>query len=536
MKRYENGTIVKRILIAAAALTSLSLIAACSGGEVRGGGTGGADADSTFVYSFNLNIVTEWDPALSYSNEIIAMENMYESLTFYNAETQEVEPRLATDWSTSKDGLTWTFTLRKGVKFHTGRTLDAAAAKQAIDRTMELGGGPAYIWDAVDKIDAPDAQTLVFHLKYAAPLNLVASSAYAAYIYDVNAAGKGDLQAWLNEGNDAGTGPYTVDTWEPGAENELRLTADKGYWGGWEDDAYQAVEYRVTPEVTTAWQLLQGGDVDYVERLSPQLFDKAGQTDGIQTSEKPSFQNLLALFNTADGPLSDVRVRKALRLLIDVPGLTATLDGAAVEADGIVPAGLLGAGSGLVEDPDVDQARSLLKDAGYDDSNPLKLSLTYAQGDDDQQIFVTLLGSALAEVGGKLDASPMQWNAQWKQAKTGTRQDIFVMYWYPDYADAYSWFANLFHSSEPPYFNLTYLNDAKVDQQIDELPILTATDPDRAAQTYADLQDELVTEMAAVEPLYVQNYQRAYVDSVHGYIDNPAYPNVVFVHDLTNAG
>lgn len=527
---------MKKILAVAAAMTSLSLVAACSGGEVRGGGGSGASADSTFVYSYNVNVVTEWDPALSYSNEIIAMENLYESLTFYNSATQEVEPRLATQWTSSKDGLTWSFTLREGVTFHSGRALDSTAAKEAIERTMKLGGGPAYIWDAVDSIDAPSAQSLVLNLDYAAPLDLVASSAYAAYIYDVNAAGSGDLAAWLNEGHDAGTGPYTVDTWEPGAEDELRLKAYDDYWGGWDDTQYQAVEFRVTPEITTAWQLLQAGDVDYVARLSPQLFEQAGDTDDIQTSEQPSFQNLLALFNTAEGPLADVRVRKALRLLIDVPGLISALDGGAVGADGLVPAGLLGAGSGYVEDPDVDQARSLLAEAGYDDRTPLKLRLTYAQGDDDQQVFVTLLGSAIAEVGGQLDASPMQWNAQWKQAKTGDRQDIFVMYWYPDYADAYSWFANLFRSTEEPYFNLTYLNDAKVDQQIDDLPMLTATDPDQAAQTYAELQDELVTEQATVAPLYVQNYQRAYAKSVRDYVDNPAYPNVVFVHDLTNAG
>ena len=536
MKRNENGATVKRVLAVAAALTSLTLVAACSGGEVRGGGSTGVGADSTFVYSFNLNVVTEWDPALSYSNEIIAMENIYESLTYYDAATQKVEPRLATDWSTSKDGLTWTFTLRKGVAFHSGRALDATAAKESIERTIDMKGGPAYIWDAVKSIEAPSDDTLVFKLKYATPLDLVASSAYAAYIYDVDAAGDKDLGKWLNEGHDAGSGPYTVDTWDPGAENELRLKAVDDYWGGWKDDDYQAVEFRVSPEVTTSWQLLQSGDVDYAERLSPQIFEQAANTDGIQTSEQASFQNLLALFNTADGPLADVRVRKALRLLIDVPGLIAALDGGAVEADGIVPAGLLGAGTGYTEAPDAEQARSLLAEAGYDKSHPLELTMTYAQGDDDQQLFATLLGSALADVGGKLNATPMQWNAQWKQAKTGSRQDIFVMYWYPDYADAYSWFANVFRSSDEPYFNLTYLKDPKVDQQIDSLPMLTATDRDRAAQTYADLQDELVTQQAVVEPLYVQKYQRAYADSVEGYVDNPAYPNVVFVHDLTNAG
>ncbi|WP_206056526.1 ABC transporter substrate-binding protein [Nocardioides sp. GY 10113] len=528
---------MKRLLAVGAVLTSLSLAtAACGGGEVRGAGGTGAAADDTFVYAFNLNVVTEWDPAESYSNEIIAMENLYESLTGYDSTSEEVTPRLATEWSSSEDGLTWTFTLRDGVTFHSGRALDATAAKQSIERTIELGGGPAYIWDAVKKIEATDERTLVFHLDYATPLDLVASSAYAAYIYDVEAAGDRDLAEWLDEGNDAGSGPYTVASWEPGAETELRLEAYDDYWGGWEDDQYRAVEFRVTPEVTTAWQLLQSGDIDYVERLSPQLFAQAADTDGVQTSEQSSFQNLLALFNTADGPLADEQVRKALRLLIDVPGLVAALDGAVVAADGVVPAGLLGAGEGYVLEQDVEAARSLLAEAGYDEANPLELTMTYAQGDDDQQLFATLLGSALAEVGGSLEAKPMQWNAQWKQATKGERQDIFVMYWYPDYADAYSWFANIFRSSDEPYFNLTYLEDAEVDQQIDALPVLTATDPESAAATYGKLQDELVTGQAAVAPLFVQTYQRAYADSVEGYVDNPAYPNVVFVHELTNAG
>lgn len=534
----RKNTVARRIA-AAAMVIPLILLAACTG-QVRtpGGGSsasGAAAGNDTFTISFNLDIITEWDPAKSYSNEIIAMENMYESLTYYDAATKKVEPRLATAWTSSDKGLTWTFTLRPGVKFHTGRALDASAAKAAIERTIALKGGPAYIWDSVKSIDTPTPTTLVFKLKYAAPLDLVASSAYAAYIYDTKAAGSGDLGKWFDKGNDAGSGPYTVKSWKPGAERELTLAAYPDYWGGWTDNQYTSIEYRVTPEVTTAWQLLQSGDVTWVERLSPTLFQQAGTTQGVATSQTSSFQNLLALPNTASGPMADVRVRKAVRLAVDVAGLTAALHGSATAADGIVPAGLLGAGNGFTTAQNLDEAKSLLAEAGYGANKPLNLTLTYAQGDDDQQVFVTLLSSALAQLGGKLNAVPMQWNAQWKRAISGDRQDIFVMYWYPDYADAYSWFANIFHSSAKPYFNLSYLNDPAVDKQIDSLPALTATDRDLAEQTYQKLQQELVVDKVAVYPLYVQNYQRAYSSAVSGYTDNPAYPSVVFVHNLTRA-
>jgi peptide/nickel transport system substrate-binding protein len=532
---------MNRRLIPIALSASLAL-AGCAGGAVRGAGTSSGTAVAgakTFVYSYHLNVVTDWDPATSYSNELIAMENIYESLTKYDPATKKVVPRLATSWEHSGDGKTWTFHLQPGVKFHTGRPLDAAAAKAAIQRTIALKGGPAYIWDSVGSIDAADPTTLVFHLKYAAPLDLVASSDYAAYIYDTKAAGSADLKKWLSAGHDAGSGPYTVASWTKGQEVELRLAAFKDYWGGWKPDSYQAVEFRVTSEVTTASQLLQRQQVTFVDRMNPQLFEQASHQAGLSTSHSASFQNLLALFNTAKGPMADVRVRQAVQSAIDVNGLVGALKGAGVAASGVIPEGLLGYDGSLTLHQDLARARQLLAQAGYGSGGkPLTLSLTYAQGDDDQQLFVTLLTSALSQLGVHLEAKPQQWSAQWDQAKSadpGKHQDIFVMYWYPDYADPFSWFTNLFHSANPPYFNMTYLSDKSVDAAIDGMPALTATDPAQAGTKYQQLQTDLVQTRATIAPLIVESYQRAYLSSVKGYVDNPAYPDVVFVHDLSAA-
>ncbi|GAB2830289.1 ABC transporter substrate-binding protein [Actinocorallia aurea] len=514
-----------RFLTALAGAGLALTLAACGGGETKTP----AAASGPFVYSFNLDIVTEWDPATSYSNEIIAMQNMYESLTRYNAETQKVEPLLATDWKSSDDGKKWTFTLRDGVEFHTGNPLTAQAAKESLERTIAKAGGAAYIWDSVKKISAPDDKTLVFDLKYAAPLDLISAADYGAYIYDPSAK-----DAWYGEGNDSGTGPFTAGEWNKGAETELTLDKVDGYWGGWEGAHYTSVEFRVTPQVTTAWQQLQTGDVDFVQRLNPQLFEQAESTPGIETSQTPSFQNLLALFNTASGPLADVQLRKAVQAAIDYDGLVAALKGSVTAASGIVPEGLTGYASGLEGKQDLTEATRLLNQAGYGPGKKkLTLSLTYAQGDDDQQTFVTLLSSALKGLNVELDAKPMQWDAQWSRAKAeGQRQDIFVMYWYPDYPDAYSWFANVLHSADPVSFNLTYLEDAEIDTAIDALPEQSATDREGAQTAFTDLQNRLLGDLAVAAPLFVQQYQRAYTDDVTGYTDNPAYPNVVFVHDV----
>jgi peptide/nickel transport system substrate-binding protein len=71
-----------------------------------------------------------------------------------------------------------------------------------------------------------------------------------------------------------------------------------------------------------------------------------------------------------------------------------------------------------------------------------------------------------------------------------------------------------------------------VDAAIDRLPELTATNRAAAEQAYTDLQRKLLTDDAVAAVAYVQNYQRAYVTGADGYVDNPAYPNVVFAYNL----
>ena len=134
-------------------------------------------------------MVDGWDPATEYSDGIIAMSEMYETLTRYNSATNTVGPMLATSWSSADGGKTWTFHLRHGVTFHTGRPMTAQAAKASILRTIKLNGGASYVWAAVKTIDTPDQYTLVFHLSYASPLALQASADYSAYIYDTQAGG-----------------------------------------------------------------------------------------------------------------------------------------------------------------------------------------------------------------------------------------------------------------------------------------------------------------------------------------------------------
>ncbi len=522
---------MRRRILSAAAVAAALLLSACAGTAPPPVASAGA----TFTYANNLQVMTSWDPATSYSNEVIAMNNIYEQLTRYDSVTGAVEPLLAESWTTSDDGLTWTFTLRSGVSFSTGNPADAAAAKAAFDRTIELAGGAAYEWDAVESIAAPDATTLVFTLGYAAPLDLIASSAYSAYVYDTTAT-TGDLAAWFEEGNTAGTGPYVVATYNKGQENELTLAANEDYWDAGTGEHYTQVRYRVVPQETTAAQLLQSGQVSFIPSLSPTLFDSLATDENVTTVQDPSFENLLAMLNTASGPLADVEVRRAVSMAIDYEGIVTALHGALTQAQGVVPEGLLGYTTDVSQTTDVARATALLAAAGYGPGgNELTLKLTYAAGTPELETVVTLMKSNLAQVGITLDAEALAWETQWALGQStdpAARQDIFLFFWYPDYADPFSWFISLYRSADPVQFNLSYWDDPAVDATIDGLQAATATDRDLAQQQYVELQ-KTISDQAISPVLGTRTKQRALASSVGGYVGNPSYGNVVFVHDLT---
>src|ERR1019366_4302226 len=113
---------------------------ASSGGASQSNASGG----KTFTYDTYTQVMTSWDPSTDYSNEIIAMQEMYETLTRYNNVTKQIIPMLASSWSSTDGGKTWTFNLRHGVTFHSGRSVTAEAAKALIERTINLNQGAAY--------------------------------------------------------------------------------------------------------------------------------------------------------------------------------------------------------------------------------------------------------------------------------------------------------------------------------------------------------------------------------------------------------
>jgi len=538
----------RRLLACGAlALSVVMVVAACggttpvpstgSGSPVSG--TAGASAPASpvapqvLVYA-NPTTFPDLDPSTGFSNDSAVVSNVYETLTRYAppGSTPQVQPLLATSWSTSADGLTWTFRLRPDVKFHDGTPVNAAAVKYSIERTQKLGQGAAFIWDPVKTITAVDDLTVEFTLSYQAPLDLIASSGYGAWIMSP-AATEGKDNGWFNAGHDAGSGPYMIDSYEK--DQRAILKRFDGYWGGWRPGQFDTVILKVVEDATARQQMIQSGEADYTYTIPTENLPALKSDPSVKVVANPAYQNLLILLNTAKVPTKDVLVRQALSAAFPYQTvIDSTMAGYATQARGTVPASLIdGADQVPQYSYDLDKAKLLLAQAGYPNGG-LPLTLTYTAGDTVEQQAAELFRAELAKIGVDLQVKAMAWEAQWSLAKGDPTkaQDLFMFYWWPSYATPYDFMFNLFHSEKTPNFNLGYYRNPKYDALIDEANTLLSSDRAKAMAEFVAADTILVNDAAAIFVFDQQNIHVIRAD-LKGFVDNPAYPHVLFAYEVS---
>ncbi len=504
---------------------SLLLVAGLAGCAKRG------VEPTVAVYASANQPVVFWDPSDSYSNEIIVMNNIYETLLRYDPSSDKIIPVLATGYQVSPDGLTWTFDLRKGVKFHTGNEMTADAVKTSIERTIQRGMGAAFIWSPVKEIKVLDPYKIEFDLNYPAPLDMIASSGYGAHIFDP-APVKQYGEDWFSQGHEAGTGPYMLESFS--GKEEVVLQKFPDYWRGWKGQHFDKVVFQEVSEASTRAQMVQAGQADFVDNLPIEQLERLRSDPNVAITTTPSFQNLLGFFNTAKPPLDNKLVRQAISYAVPYDQIiNEVMKGTAVQGQGPVPKGMWGHNDQLFQYTyDLAKARDLLKQAGYPDGG-FKLVLTYASGDETERRVAELFKASLAQLNIDLELRGMPWEPQWDLAKATNpkdRQDIFVMYWWPDYSTPYSWLNAMYHSEDTINFNLGYYKNPAYDQLIDEAQRLSGSDRAKAIELFGQAQQTLVDDTVSIY-FFDQSYVRAMRADFKGYIDNPSYPHVVFFYD-----
>jgi peptide/nickel transport system substrate-binding protein len=486
-----------------------------------------------FVYAHPTTF-PDLNPATSYSNDLVVMANCYETLTYYNApgSSDVLSPKLATSWESNADSTEWTFKLREGVTFQDGEPFNAEAVKYSIEKIKELAVGASYIWDAVSEIQVVDDYTIKFALSYAAPLDLVASASYSAWIFSPKAYEEHGAD-WFNEGHCAGTGPYTIESYERGAR--LVMTRFDDYWGGWKAGQFKKVVFELIEDPVVLQQKIESGEADFTYSVAPDNLPALEARSDLKVYRNPSFVNLLGLYNTVKPPLDNPMVREALSYSFPYDQLMqGVMTDRATQAYGPVPVEMWGSSKDLPQyHQDLDKAKQLLSDAGYPDGG-FKLLYTFATGDMDEQQVGELWKADLAKLGIDLEIQGLNWEAQWDLGKSDPQkaQDIFVMYWWPDLISPYSFLYSMFHSEDETLFNLAYYKNPEFDDMIDQANEITGADREKATQMFIDAQKILIDQAVAIFFYDVADIHIARAD-VKGYVDNPAYPHVAFVYQMS---
>ncbi len=519
----------KLLSIALVLVLALGLLAGCGSSNSGAASSGTAPAADTKIlyHVHNTSPYVTLDPSIEYSNGMMVLQNVYETLTHYNPETGDVDPMLATSWTPNDDGTVWVFQIRDDVVFHDGSKLTAQQVVNSIKRSMDLGQGGAYVWDAVleengGSIEATGEYEVTISCGYPCAMDLVASSAYAAYIMSDSVIDKDT--AWFNEGHDGGSGPYVI-TQANGDSVVLQAFAD--YRGGWNDNQYQNVIIREVAESSARRQMLETGEAQLsCEFSATDLEALEAQTGKVHAYKAETFNNVIMFINSETEPGSNVDFRRALAYAFPYDEtVSQVLNGNAEQSVGTVPTGLWGHSDEIFQySLDMDKAKEYLDKSGVN-TDGLKLTVTYMSGDDAYASMLQLYQVNLRQLGIDLELKSMEWDQQWAQAQNtdpANRQDMFLFIWWPDYADPVSWFTSLLHSEDEITYNLSYLHDEQLDALIDDAVALTVTDRDAAEANYIEAQ-KLVADQAYYLNLYDQMHTYIISNSIDGVAENPSY-------------
>ncbi|GAB2841376.1 ABC transporter substrate-binding protein [Microbacterium insulae] len=466
----RRTAIVAASLLAAGAL----VLTACSGGGTPAPtATGEPDPDASVAIRLvlepgNLDIRQTAGAAL----DQILVDNVYQGLVSRTPE-QEIVPALASDWTVSEDGLTYTFTLNEGVTFHDGQELSPADVVWSLTTRKET---PEWRDSArlanVSSITA-DGQEIVLELDEPDSSLLWNLTGRAGIILK-----EGDTVDYNTAAN--GTGPFRLDEWRQG--DSITFVRNDDYWG--EPAQVAEVVFDYIPDNQAALNAAVAGEVDVVTGFDANLKEQIEQGGDFALVLGQSTDKGTLAFNQTSGPLADQRVRQAIRQAIDHDAFVEAL-GAGETQYGPIPS--LDPGYEDLSDVapfDPDAARALLEEA---DAEDLELTLTIPN------FYPTtipqILVSNLNDVGVTLEVESVDFSTWLNDVYVNKDYDLsFVLH--TEARDFENW-------ANPDYY-FTYDNP-----EVQELyaQSLAATDEEEAADLLAEAA-RIVSEDAAGDWLY----------------------------------
>ena len=443
----------------------------------------------------------------------IVLANVVESLTTNN-DNLELTPLLATDWSQSDDGLTWTFNLREGVKFSNGDAMTSEHVVFSMNRILDPNtgsgrvasvGGAGTVWEATD-----DYTVTVTTPVTNAILPTLLSSRALAIVHPDSVDENGVIVVPI------GTGPFTVEDLD--GTISMTLAKNESYWQEGLP-LLDAVEITVIQEDAAREAALLGGEVDFITSIAPQAVQAMQDNSEVVVMVSPTLAYKYIGLKLTREPLNDVRVRQAIAY--------------AINRDDLCSAGDFGLCSPLHGGPidtaspwhfdyapysqDIEKAKALLAEAGYADGFEMEFMPTSTYQDTVRQAQV--LQAQLGAIGRRTTINAPEW-AEWLELEGNFRYDSYICSW-NGLIDVEQYYYLQHRTDE--VFNFTGYSNPEFDALVDKGRLIS--DFDERYAIYEQANQILVD---AVPYVYFYNpaFVRAMSLRVQGYVLRPDNNNL----------
>ena len=406
----------------------------------------------------------------------VTYANIFEGLTRID-ETGAVQPDLAQSWDISDDGLTYTFHLHDGVKFHDGTPLTADVVKFSLDRTTAEGStnGQKQLFAAIDAVDALDPLTVKVTLKHP----------QGNFLYNL-AWGDAEIVAPASAADNAthpiGTGPFKFVDWVKGDHVDLAKNPD--YWGT--PAKLDKATFKFISDPTAAFAAMMAGDVDAFPNFpAPETLAQFKSDSRFSVVIGTTEGETILAMNNGKKPFNDLKVRQAMSYAID---RKAIIDGAMFGYGTPIGSHFSPADPGYVDLTGLyaynpDKAKELLKEAGYPQGFKVTLKLpppSYARRGGE------IIAQQLKAIGVDAQIIPVEW-AQWLSDVFKNRDYDLTIVSHTEPAD-YGIYAR-----DDYYFD--YHSDA-FKKLMDELNL--ATDPAKRIALLGDIQKKIADDAVNV--------------------------------------
>lgn len=473
--------------------TGTAATADSDGFIVKASKTDGKSSDNDLVVAIEGHMSALHPMNWSDGNDGNVVNAVYEPLVkLDDANQNAIIPWLATKWEVSDDALTYTFHLREGVKFTDGSTLNAKLVCDNCDYTTNVDNKfrrrRMFVISNEDGSEKPriaswkavDDMTVAFTL--AAPWSPFLTR--MAQFYIVGAEAVADPTLDLNQ-KSYGSGPFMLKEWV--SSDHTTVVPNPDFWGD-KKPTVDSVTFREMPEAGARIAALQTGEVDFAYPTpSDQIETIRSAGDVNMKAQKSVVMRYVTLNVNIDG-LKEEKVRQAINYAVDKNAWTQVMySGFADVARSCIPEPVSGFKEQTPYDVDLDKAKSLMKEAGYENGFDVTL---WCDSSTQEQKGGTFIMQQLQQIGINVDVQPMEAATVADKAALPEGENEIQM-WYVNWSqnDADGYMRSLLDSANVPpvAYNTAFWKNAEFDQELDAGNAAASTDEQN--QHYGKAQD-----------------------------------------------